>query len=51
MSEMKIPAEKRDSAILLADENNILWAEEIGVSEQCCVKNTTQKVLMIYIDE
>lgn len=51
MSEMKIPAEKRDSAILLADENNILWAEEIGVSEQCCVKNTTQKVLIIYIDE
>ena len=51
MSEMKIPAEKRDSAILLADENNILWAEEIGVSEQCSVKNTTQKVLIIYIDE
>lgn len=51
MSEMKIPAEKRDSTILLADENNILWAEGIGVSEQCCVKDTTQKVLIIYIDE
>lgn len=51
MSEMKIPAEKRDSTILLADENNVLWAEGIGVSEQCCVKNTTQKVLIIYIDE
>lgn len=51
MSEMKIPTEKRDSVILLADSNNILWAEKIGVSELCSVKNTTQRVLIIYIDE
>lgn len=51
MSEIKIPAEKRNSVILLANGNNILWAEGIGVSEQCCVKDTTQKVLIIYIDE
>lgn len=51
MSEMKIPTEKRDLIILLADDNNILWAEEIGVSELCSVKSTTQRVLIIYIDE
>lgn len=51
MSELKIPSEKRDNIILLADGNDILWAEGIGVSEQCCVKDTTQKVLMIYIGE
>lgn len=51
MSELKIPAEKRDSVILLADGNNILWAEGIGVSEQCCIKSSTKRVLVIYIDE
>ena len=51
MSELKIPAEKRDDMILLADGNNILWAEKIGVSEMCSIKSTTQKVLIIYIEE
>ena len=51
MSELKIPAEKRDKMILLADGNNILWAEKIGVSEMCSIKSTTQKVLIIYIEE
>lgn len=32
-NELKIPEERRDSVIVLADESDILWAEGIGFSE------------------
>ena len=45
--ELKIPREKRDSLLVLADGSEILWIEEIGVSEKLCVGAKTQKVLVI----
>ena len=34
MNEAKIPSELRDKLILLADEQTVLWCEDIGYSEQ-----------------
>lgn len=49
MSEMKIPAERRDSIVLLADGSNIIWAEGIGAADACCVSPSTERVLTINI--
>lgn len=49
MSEMKLPAEKRDSLVILADNNNVIWAEGIGTAEKHTVSPTTKRVLVINI--
>lgn len=39
MNELKIPEEKRDSLLVLADGNQVHWIEGIAVSEKsCCEK-------------
>ncbi len=49
MSEMKIPAEQRDSIVLLADGSNVIWAEGIGAAESYCINDLTENVLTIGI--
>ncbi len=46
-SERGIPAEKRYNVIILADENNILWIDGIGVSDFAKVTDKTKKVIKI----
>ncbi len=49
-NEMKVPTEQRDSILLLADENRILWIEGTGVCRECRVTEKTKKVLVITIE-
>lgn len=49
MSEMKIPAEKRDSLVILAEGSNVIWTEGIGASEFHTVSGLTKRVLVINI--
>lgn len=46
--EMKIPAERRDSILLLADGNDIIWIEGIGFSEKYRCSSKTENVM--YLD-
>ncbi len=50
-TEMKIPAERRDSILLLADGNDILWIDGIGASEKYRCKKTTSDVLQIIVSD
>ena len=47
-NELKIPKEKRDFVPLLADGNEVLWIDGVGVSEKCKVRRNTKNVLLIY---
>lgn len=48
-NEMKIPAECRDSILLLAEGSTVLWCEKTGVSVQG--KNGSSKEIFIEVDE
>ena len=50
-NELKIPQEKRDKIIMLASKNQILWINNIGVSEQAKVTKTTKKFAVIYLKD
>ena len=41
-NELKIPAEKRDNALVVANGSTVLWAEYIGVSAQGAVSKTSE---------
>ena len=43
----KIPREKRDRCILLADESHILWVAGMRISEGCKVTEGTKRVLKV----
>lgn len=45
--ENKVPKEKRDEVLLLAQDNEILWIEDFGVAEQARVTSGTQELLFI----
>ena len=45
--EMKIPAEQRDSILLLANGNDILWIEGIGAAQDHSVSSKTRQVMLI----
>lgn len=47
MCELKIPSEQRNDILILASENEILWIDGIGVSNQVKVTDSTKKVLVI----
>ncbi len=47
MSELKIPSERRDGLVLLAEGSNIIWAEDIGVSEPYKITQSTENVLFV----
>lgn len=48
-NEAKIPLEKRNSIVILADENDIYWIEDFGASDIVSVSETTKKVLQLKI--
>lgn len=48
-NEAKIPIEKRNSIVILANDNEIFWIEGFGASEHASVTKATQRVLMIKI--
>lgn len=45
--EMKIPAEQRNSILLLACGNDILWIEGIGAAQEYRVSSNTKRVMLI----
>ncbi len=49
--EMKIPAERRNRILLLADGNDIIWIEGIGFSEKYGVTSRTERVLLLTVAE
>ncbi len=49
-NEIKLPQEKRDSVLVLADESRVLWSEEIGACKECMVTQSTEKVLVIEVE-
>ncbi len=49
-NEMKIPKDKRDSILVLADGADVLWIEGIGPSAGGIVKPDSEKVLVIQPD-
>ena len=50
-TEMKIPKEQRDSIVMLADGNEIMWIEGTGASEKHKVNAGTSRVLVILTDK
>lgn len=48
--DQKLPAEKRDSILLLADGNHIMWAIGYRISEHYKVKESTTRVLRVKVD-
>ena len=48
--EMKIPSEKRDGIIMLADGNEVLWINGAGVSEKCRISEKTKRVMVIEVN-
>ncbi len=49
--ELRIPAEKRDGIIVLADGSRILWIEGIGPAQGCCISEKTRQVFYISVNE
>lgn len=50
-NESKIPSEKRDEILLLANGNQVLWIEGFGASSKALVTSKTEKALYIEIEE
>lgn len=50
MNELKIPEEKRDSILVLADGNEVHWIEDIAVSEKAIVKENMKECVKIIIN-
>lgn len=46
-NEYKIPVEIRDKILILESDNNIVWIDNIGVSRNYVVTNSTKKVMII----
>jgi len=47
--DMKIPAEERDSKLIIADDDNILWLEGFRIHNSFKVSSSTKKILSITI--
>lgn len=50
MNEKGIPAEKRDSILILADDSGVIWAQDFGVDERCAVSEKTENVVVIEVE-
>ena len=48
-NESKIPSEKRDNIIILANGSNVLWIQDFGVSQIAAVTSNTKEVAVIFI--
>ena len=51
MNELKVPEEKRDNLLVLADGNQVHWIEGIAVSEKAVVKNNMKECVKIIITQ
>ena len=51
MNEMKIPEEKRDSLLVLADGNCVHWIEGIALSEEAVVSDKAKECIKIQITD
>ena len=49
--EMKLPAEERESRVLLASGSDILWIEGIGAADGYNVTGNTKRVMLIETDK
>lgn len=49
-NEIKFPVEKRYSVTMLANGNEVLWIDGVGVSDKCKVTERTQNVLKINVE-
>ncbi len=49
-NELKIPEERRNSLIVLADGDNILWIEGIGAAQSCLFTENTDIILFLTVD-
>lgn len=47
--DLKIPAEERDSKLIIADDENILWLEDFRIHNSYKVSSSTKKILNITI--
>ncbi len=47
--DLKIPAEERDSKLIIADDENILWLEDFRIHNSYRVSSSTKKILNITI--
>lgn len=47
--DLKVPKEKRDSLLLMANENTVLWMEGIGVSKHAAAKKQGEAVIKITV--
>lgn len=45
--DLKIPAEERDSKLIIADDDNILWLEDFRIHNSFKVSSSTKKILNI----
>ena len=50
-TEMKIPAEKRESQLIMSDGEDVIWVEGAGVSQKTEVNNETKNIIKIIISE
>ena len=48
--EEKIPREKRDDILLLTDDNHILWALGLRISEYYKVTKETKQILQVIVE-
>ncbi len=51
MNEMKIPQNKRNRLVVLADEKGVLWVEGIGCDARCTPTQQTKRQLIIGVIE
>ncbi len=49
-NELKIPSERRNSLLLLADGSDILWIEGVGPCADCTAEKTSDNILHITVD-
>ena len=49
-SETKIPLDRRNHILLVANGNEVLWIDGFGVSEKAAIRPTTRKVALINVE-
>ena len=50
-SEMKIPVNLREYKYVLADENGVIFVEDVGIDARCSCNNKTKKYLIIKMED
>ena len=50
-NELKMPVSTRDKVLILADKNEVLWIDNVGVSQDAQVNEDTKNVVLIYSEE